>query len=72
MLETIFTEFETERIPKTAELVRGARVMGDTRVVEGVQECIERNNAYREMAKDPEGVRRRMMMRGAAAPPEKQ
>lgn len=72
MLETIFTELELEavRIPKTTEVVRGARAMGDTRVVEGVQACIECNNIYREMAKDPVGVRRRLMTPKTATPLE--
>lgn len=56
------------RIAKTTEVVKGARAVGDTRVVEGVEACIKRNNGYREMAKDPEGVRRRMMVPKTAPP----
>ena len=69
-LANIFTELEAVRIPKTTEVVRGARAMGDTRVVEGVQACIERNHIYREMAKDPVGVRRKLMTPKTAAPLE--
>lgn len=72
LLETIFSELDTERISKTTALVKGARAMGDTRVVEGVQACIQRNNAYREMAKDPQGVRKKMMIRETVAPVEQQ
>lgn len=33
-------------------MVQGARKMGETRVVHGVDACIARNQSYREMWKD--------------------
>ena len=49
-LETVFTSFELERIPRTAESVKRARAQGELRVVSGVEACIKRNNYYREQA----------------------
>lgn len=51
-LNHVFTELEAVRIPRTAELAKGARKQGETRVVAGREACIARNNYYREMCKD--------------------
>lgn len=59
-LESIFTEFEKTRIPRSATLVKQAREQGESRVVEGVENCIKRNAAYREIWKDRESVTERM------------
>nr|GAT53651.1 predicted protein [Mycena chlorophos] len=47
LLTDIFTTFETERIPKTAELVKGAREAGEMRVVAGLEAAKRRNDAVR-------------------------
>lgn len=52
-LETIFSEFETVRIPRSSLLVQGARAQGESRVVQGVEACKARNDAIRELWKDP-------------------
>ena len=50
-LNTIFTEYEGIRLPRTAALVQEARKQGDLRVVSGVAACKERNNVFREIQK---------------------
>lgn len=40
-------------------MVKGAREQGESRVVEGVEACIKRNNDYREAWKDEATVMRR-------------
>ncbi|EKM53958.1 uncharacterized protein PHACADRAFT_257472 [Phanerochaete carnosa HHB-10118-sp] len=47
-LETVFTELETVRIPRTSKMVRLARAQGEIRVTQGVEACKARNDAYRE------------------------
>ncbi|KAA1472789.1 FAD/NAD(P)-binding domain-containing protein [Dentipellis sp. KUC8613] len=47
-LEKIFTKFERVRIPRSAELVKGAREMGERRVVSGLENCLKRNDVVRE------------------------
>ncbi|KAI0688726.1 FAD/NAD(P)-binding domain-containing protein [Cerioporus squamosus] len=42
-LETVFTELEQLRIPRTSELVMRARKMGELRVVSGVEACKKRD-----------------------------
>ena len=56
MLKTIFTEFETTRIPRSATLVKEARKQGDSRVAEGVENCKQRNNAVRAIWKNDESI----------------
>ncbi|KAI0790626.1 hypothetical protein C8Q75DRAFT_716562 [Abortiporus biennis] len=46
-LEKIFTDFEKQRIPRCAQLVKEARRLGDQRVLVGVEACKERNNEMR-------------------------
>ncbi|KAI0688032.1 hypothetical protein BC835DRAFT_1408199 [Cytidiella melzeri] len=57
-LETVFTEMEAERIPRSSALVKGARRQGEARVVSGVDACLKRNQQFREIWKDEESVRR--------------
>ncbi|GJE95021.1 FAD-dependent monooxygenase [Phanerochaete sordida] len=52
MLESVFRELEAARIPRTAELARGARKQGETRVAAGPEACRARNAFYREMCAD--------------------
>lgn len=53
-LEAVFTEMEAVRIPRTAQMVKGARAHGDTRTLAGVDACLERNNFFRRLCKDLE------------------
>ncbi|RDX45672.1 FAD/NAD(P)-binding domain-containing protein [Lentinus brumalis] len=48
-LESVFTELEQLRIPRTSGLVKKARKMGDIRVVSGVEACKKRNELVRTM-----------------------
>ena len=59
VLDAAFTELEVARIPRTAELVKRAREQGETRVVHGVQACIDRNNMYRKVLADPNLMKQR-------------
>ncbi|EKM53956.1 uncharacterized protein PHACADRAFT_209786 [Phanerochaete carnosa HHB-10118-sp] len=56
-LKTVFAELERVRLPRTADLVKRARAVGERRVVSGVEECIKRNNYCRDTCKDPAKVR---------------
>ena len=58
-LRRIFTELELERIPRTSELVKRARAMGEVHAISGVEACIARNNATRQLCQDPEGTQKR-------------
>lgn len=58
-LEVAFTQLETVRIPRTAELVKKARAQGETRVVHGTQACMDRNNWYRKLLSDEALMRER-------------
>lgn len=49
-LDTLFTEFEQARIPRTSMLVKRAREMGEVRAVKGVEAAIARNNWCRKLA----------------------
>ncbi|KAJ3559367.1 hypothetical protein NM688_g399 [Phlebia brevispora] len=60
VLEAIFSELEKVRIPRTAALVKQARTQGESRVVDGVEACIKRNAAYREIWKDHDSVAKHM------------
>ena len=48
-LESVFTELEQLRIPRTAHLVKMARKMGEIRVVSGLEACQRRNEIVRTM-----------------------
>ena len=46
-LETVFTEYERARIPRSTMLIDTARNHGDNRVAEGVEACLTRNQQVR-------------------------
>ncbi|KAI0743345.1 FAD/NAD(P)-binding domain-containing protein [Daedaleopsis nitida] len=48
-LSAAFNELDALRIPRTSELVRKARALGEIRVVSGVERCKKRNDTLREM-----------------------
>lgn len=48
-LETIFTEYEQARIPRSSAMVKQARSLGETRVASGTEACIARNNWCRKV-----------------------
>ena len=48
LLDTVFTELEQLRIPRTSALVTKARAAGNTRVVSGANECLARDEVVRE------------------------
>lgn len=53
VLESVFTELEQRRIPRTSELVKRAREEGDSiRVVSGVEAGKKRNDIVRRMFAD--------------------
>ena len=58
-LETVFVELEKVRIPRSSEMVKGARAQGESRVVHGTEACIKRNNWYREFCKNEEETDKR-------------
>lgn len=58
LLESLFSEFEAVRIPRSSAMVKGARAQGETRVAEGVEACLKRNAQYRETWKDEESIRK--------------
>lgn len=58
-LDVIFTELEKVRIPRVREMIRLARAQGETRVTEGVEACLARNDLYREIAKNKDRYRER-------------
>ncbi|CDO74349.1 hypothetical protein BN946_scf184645.g5 [Trametes cinnabarina] len=47
LLSTIFTEYENVRIARTSALVKRARKQGEIRVVNGIEECKNRNEQLR-------------------------
>lgn len=59
ILEAIYNELEAARIPRSSEMVKGARAQGESRVVHGVEACIKRNNDYRELYSLDKNVRAR-------------
>jgi len=54
-LETVFTKYEQARIPRSMMLIDTARRQGKTRVVDGVEACLARNQDVRAFMSD-EGV----------------
>jgi salicylate hydroxylase len=56
ILETVFTEYERARIPRSTMLIDTARKQGENRVVEGVQACLARNQEVRAFMSDKEVV----------------
>ena len=59
-LESVFSELESVRLPRSSAMVKGARAQGEKRVVSGVEACIERNNYFRELWSDDKNVRARL------------
>lgn len=57
-LDTIFSELEAVRIPRTAKMVKLAREQGEVRVVQGVDACRARNDRYREKFKNKQLLKR--------------
>ena len=53
-LETVFTEYERARIPRSTMLIDTARQQGENRVVEGVQACLARNQEVRAFMSNEE------------------
>ena len=56
-LEGIFVRYEAARVPRSATLVQGARKQGESRVVEGVEACMTRNDVTRGMFRHEEGLK---------------
>ena len=54
-LEKVFTEYEQARIPRSSMLIEMARNQGESRVVEGIEACLVRNQQVRAFMLD-EGV----------------
>jgi len=54
-LEMIFTKYEQARIPRSMMLIDTARKQGESRVVEGIEACLARNQGVRAFMSD-EGV----------------
>ncbi|KAF9264188.1 FAD/NAD(P)-binding domain-containing protein [Marasmius fiardii PR-910] len=48
-LESVFNEYEAIRIPRTSVLVQKARAAGEARVVEGLTDCLGRNEKTRRI-----------------------
>jgi salicylate hydroxylase len=53
-LETVFTEYERARIPRSTMLIDTAQKQGENRVVEGVQACLARNQEVRAFMSNEE------------------
>ena len=60
-LETIFSELEAVRIPRSSAMVQGARAQGESRVVQGAEACKARNDAYRKDWSDPDAMMEKMI-----------
>jgi salicylate hydroxylase len=56
LLSTVFGEYESIRIPRTTELVKGARKHGEARTVDGVEVCLARNETVRRLWANDEKV----------------
>lgn len=56
LLSNVFRDYEGIRIPRTAELVKGARKQGEVRVVDGVEACLARNEVVRKIWEEDEQV----------------
>lgn len=54
-LEKVFTEYEQVRIPRSSMLIEMARNQGESRVVEGLEACLVRNQQVRAFMSD-EGI----------------
>ena len=58
ILETVFTELETVRIPASSTSVKASRKMGESRVVEGLEAALQRNKDYTAMWSDEASIRK--------------
>ena len=56
-LDLIFSEYESERIPRPTAMVLSARKQGEGRVVDSVEGCLARNQSVRDFMNDDEGMR---------------
>ncbi|KAI0328405.1 FAD/NAD(P)-binding domain-containing protein [Cubamyces sp. BRFM 1775] len=56
LLDTVFTELEQLRIPRTSALVTKARAAGNMRVVSGADACLARDDAVRETWRGKEAL----------------
>ncbi|KAG1881389.1 hypothetical protein C8R48DRAFT_680793 [Suillus tomentosus] len=52
LLSQVFIDYQDLRLPRTSELVRGARQQGEVRVVEGIEACRVRNEKVRIGSRD--------------------
>ena len=59
-LGEIFKQFAEKRQPRTAELVKGARVQGENRVTIGEEACKQRNEIIKKGFADQEAVKAKM------------
>jgi hypothetical protein len=48
-LQQAFSAFETERVPRTTQLVQAARAQGERRVLAGEDACAQRDELVRHM-----------------------
>lgn len=58
-LHEVFLEYAEKRQPRTAMLVKGARVQGQLRVTTGKEACQQRNETVKAMWADKQGVKER-------------
>ncbi|KAG0706059.1 hypothetical protein DFH29DRAFT_980555 [Suillus ampliporus] len=56
LLSQVFRDYQDLRLPRTSELVRGARMRGEAQVVEGIDACKARDEVVRGF--DSEAVKR--------------
>ncbi|KAG1802654.1 uncharacterized protein HD556DRAFT_702700 [Suillus plorans] len=59
LLSQVFIDYQDLRLPRTSELVRGARQQGEVRVIEGIEACRVRNEKIRIGSRD-EAARKAM------------
>jgi len=52
LLSQVFIDYQDLRLPRTSELVRGARRQGEARVVEGIDACRARDEKVRAGSHD--------------------
>lgn len=67
-LEKAFVEYETTRIPRSAEMVVRARQSGDSLVTEGVEACTTRNEMIKAQWGDSKSRLERYKKRIGEAP----
>lgn len=63
----MFAEFQKTRLPRSTELVKGARKGGEARVTKGIDECVKRNEVIKQFWGDEvESFERYRVLYGAA------